>query len=136
MTAVSTNVLGDTISSLGLMIAFYYGLTGITCAWWFRKDIARGGRDLWTKGVMPLVGGLVLFFFFIYGAKQFWNPSYGNTSWRLPFSPHWRIGGVFLTGIGALLLGVVLMLVYRVVSPPFFKGETLNRDTPILVPED
>ena len=136
MTAVSTNVLGDTISSLGLMIAFYYGLTGIACAWWFRKDIARGGRDLWTKGVMPLVGGLVLFFFFIYGAKQFWSASYGNTSWLLPFSPHWRIGGVFLTGIGALLLGVVLMFVYRVVSPPFFKGETLNRDTPILVPED
>jgi amino acid transporter len=136
MTAVSTNVLGDTISSLGLMIAFYYGLTGITCAWWFRKDIARGGRDLWTKGVMPLVGGLVLFFFFIYGAKQFWSPSYGNTSWLLPFSPHWRIGGVFLTGIGALVFGAILMFVYRVISPPFFKGETLNEDTPILVPDN
>ena len=135
MTWVSTNVLGDTISSLGLMIAFYYGLTGLACGWWFRKDIARGGRDVWTKGVLPVGGGLVLFAFFFYGAKQFWDPSYGNTSWLLPFSPHWRIGGVFLTGIGALLLGLILMFVYRFVAPPFFKGETLNKDTPILVPE-
>lgn len=135
MTAVSENVLGDTISSLGLMIAFYYGLTGLACGWWFRKDIARGGRALWTKGVLPVTGGLVLFAFFFYGAKQFWSASYGNTSWRLPFSPHWQIGGVFLTGIGALVLGVILMFVYRAVSPAFFRGETLNKETPILVPE-
>jgi amino acid transporter len=135
MTAVSTNVLGDTISSLGLMIAFYYGLTGITCVWWYRKDIARGGRDLVVKGIMPFIGGTVLLIFFVYGAKQYWSKSYGNTFWTLPFPPHWQIGGVFLTGIGALVLGLVLMVIYRFVNPPFFKGETLNKDTPILVPE-
>ena len=48
---------------------------------------------------------LVLFCFFGYGMQQFWSPSYGNTSWTLPFSPHWHVGGVFLTGAGALLLG-------------------------------
>ena len=58
------------------------------------------------------------------------------TYWTLPFPPHWKIGGVFLTGIGALVVGVVLMFIYRAVNPPFFKGETLNKDTPILVPED
>jgi hypothetical protein len=42
---------------------------------------------------------------------------------------------VFLTGIGALVVGVVLMFIYRAVNPAFFKGETLNKDTPILVPE-
>jgi hypothetical protein len=42
---------------------------------------------------------------------------------------------VFLTGVGASILGVVLMIVYRFVSPAFFKGETLNKETPILVPE-
>jgi hypothetical protein len=42
---------------------------------------------------------------------------------------------VFLTGAGALLLGVVLMVIYRIVAPPFFKGETLDRETPVLVPE-
>ena len=135
MTAISQNVLNDTIDSLGLMIAFYYGLTGLACVWWFRKDIARGGRDLWVKGVLPGFGAIVLFIFFFYGAFEYWHVSYGYSSWRLPFSPHWAIGGTFLTGIGALVLGVILMLVYRAVSPAFFRGETLNRDTPVLVPE-
>jgi amino acid transporter len=135
MTEVSTNVLGDTISSLGLMIAFYYGLTGIICAWWFRHEALRSFKDFVVKLFAPLFGGVVLFLFFGYGLKQFWNPSYGNTSWTLPFSPHWHIGGVFLTGVGALLLGVILMVIYRFVSPAFFKGQTLNRETPVMVPE-
>ena len=54
----------------------------------------------------------------------------------MSFSPHWKIGGVFLTGVGALVLGVILMFIYRVVAPAFFQGETLNKETPILVPDN
>jgi amino acid transporter len=136
MTFISTNVLGDTISSLGLIISFYYGLTGIACVWWFRHELLANRRDLLVKGVLPGFGGVVLFVFFFYGAKEFWNKSYGSTYWTLPFPPHWQIGGVFLTGIGALIVGVILMFIYRFVAPPFFRGETLNKDTPILVPEN
>jgi amino acid transporter len=135
MTFISTNVLSDTISSLGLMIAFYYGLTGLACVWWFRKDLRRSRHDLLVKGILPGFGALILFFFFFYGAKEFWSASYGSTYWTMPFPPHWQIGGVFLTGIGALLTGVVLMFIYRAVNPAVFRGETLNKDTPILVPE-
>jgi amino acid transporter len=136
MTLVSTSVLGDTISSLGLMIAFYYGLTGLACVWWFRHDLRTNGRGFVVKGLLPGFGGLVLFAFFFYGAKEFWSKSYGSTYWTLPFPPHWQIGGVFLTGIGALVVGVILMFIYRFIAPPFFRGETLNKDTPILVPEN
>lgn len=34
-----------------------------------------------------------------------------------------------------LALGVPLMLACAVKLRPFFRGETLNRDTPILVPD-
>jgi amino acid transporter len=136
LTITSTNVLGDTISALGLMIAFYYGLTGFACVWWFRHDLRNGGRDLLLKGILPLLGALILTGFFIKGAYDFWNYTYGNSYWTMSFSPHWKIGGVFLTGIGALVLGVILMFIYRVVAPPFFKGETLNKETPILVPDN
>jgi hypothetical protein len=54
----------------------------------------------------------------------------------LPFSPHWRIGGVFLLDVGALVLGVVLMYIYSAFRPAYFRGEVLNRDTPTRVPED
>ena len=32
LTIVSENILFDSIAALGLMIAFYYGLTGFACA--------------------------------------------------------------------------------------------------------
>jgi amino acid transporter len=135
MTVVSTNVLGDTISSLGLLIAFYYGLTGLACVWWFRHDLGKGARHLLLKGILPGLGAAILIFFFFYGAKQFWSKAYGNTYWTLPFAPHWQIGGVFLTGIGSLVLGVILMFIYRAINPRFFKGETLNKDSELLVLE-
>jgi hypothetical protein len=132
---VSQNILGDTISALGLMIAFYYGLTGYACVWWFRRDLRKSWRDLLLKGIVPLLGAITLTFFFIKGINNFWDYTYGSTYWTLPFSPHWKIGGVFLTGIGALVVGAILMIVYRFINPPFFKGETLNKDTPVLVEE-
>jgi hypothetical protein len=40
------------------------------------------------------------------------------------------VGGVFLTGIGSLLLGLVLMIAYNVAAPDFFAGRVLRRETP------
>ena len=37
LTLVSANMLSDSIGSVGLMIAFYYGLTGFACVWFYRK---------------------------------------------------------------------------------------------------
>ena len=46
------------------------------------------------------------------------------------------VGLVFILAVGLLLLGVVLMLVWRRRSPAFFRGETLRHDTPaLIVPE-
>jgi amino acid transporter len=128
MSAISTNLLSDTISSLGLAIAFYYGLTGLACAWHFAPMAFRhGGRTLWLYFVLPLVGALMLFAFFGYGAYQYWSTDYGETYWTLPFPPHWAIGGVFLTGVGSLVLGIPLMYIYRAIRPAFFRGEVIKR---------
>jgi amino acid transporter len=120
LTLVSTNVLGDSVSAVGLMIAFYYGMTGFACVWFYRRQIAKGGRDFWMKGVLPFLGGLLLLGAFVNASYLYAQPDYGNTT-------IFGIGGVFVVGIGALLLGGVLMLAYRMVAPPFFRGETLAR---------
>ena len=120
MTLVSQNVLGDSIAAVGLMIAFYYGMTGFACVWYYRRKIAAGGRDLWMKGVLPFLGGLMLLGAFGFASYQYAQPSYGKTT-------IFGIGGVFVIGIGALVFGGVLMLVYRVVAPAFFRGQTLAR---------
>ena len=46
------------------------------------------------------------------------------------------IGGVFVIGIGAIVLGAVLMLVYSRIAPPFFRGETLRPGTADLLLDD
>ncbi len=125
MTRVSENVLADSIGSIGLMIAFYYGLTGFACVWYYRRVLTRSARDLWTKGIMPGLGGVLLLYFFVDACAVYAAPDYGSTSWTLPFAPHWHLGGVFVIGIGALLLGAILMIVYRYIAPAFFKRQTI-----------
>jgi amino acid transporter len=136
-----TSVIADAVTALGMMIAFYYGLTGFACAWYYRKTLRGSQRDLWMRGILPTVGGIILYFALVWSLHDDWldpnaNGASSYTVWHMPFSPHWSIGGTFLLGVGAFALGVVLMIIWRFASPSFFKGETLNRDTPTLVPDD
>ena len=125
LTRVSENVLADSIGSVGLMIAFYYGLTGFACVWYYRKVLTRSFHDLWIRGIVPGLGGALLLYFFVNACRVYAAADYGSTSWTVPVPPHWHLGGVFVTGIGALLVGGVLMLVYRVIRPAFFRQETI-----------
>jgi len=135
-TKISGNLLSDSISSLGLAIAFYYGLTGLACFWNYLPLVRRGRRDgntVWLKCIFPLLGALILFAFFFYACHIYWSPSYGDTQWHMPFPPHWQIGGVFLTGIGSLVVGIPLMYIQRFANPAFFRGETIPKSRGIEV---
>jgi hypothetical protein len=72
------------------------------------------------RGVLPFLGGLLLLGAFVDACYNYAQPDYGKTT-------IFGIGGVFVIGIGALLIGGVLMIVYRMVAPPFFRGQTLPR---------
>ena len=132
LTLISGNVLADSIASLGLLIAFYYGMTGFTAPVFYRHTLTKSVRHFLTRGVIPSFGGLLLLVAFLQAAHDYWlvGPNADSTtSWKMPFPPHWEIGGIFLTGIGALALGVVLMIVTWVAMPPYFRGETLPKRT-------
>ncbi|MGC0418598.1 amino acid transporter [Embleya sp. AB8] len=130
MTILSQNVLTDTIYALGLMICFYYSLTAFSCVWYFRKDLSRDFRELLVKGIMPALGGLMLGTIFIKTLIDVADPNYGAGNKVA------GVGSVFIIGVGLLVLGAVLMEIRRIVSPAFFRGEILKRDTPVLVPEE
>jgi len=120
MTFVSEDILGDSIAAVGLMIAFYYGMTGFAAVWFYRRTLTDSARDLVMRGVLPFLGGVLLLGAFVISAYNYADPEYGNTT-------IFGIGGVFVVGIGALLLGVVLMFVWQAMAPAFFRGETLPR---------
>jgi hypothetical protein len=129
-------VIADAVSALGVMIAFYYGLTGFSCAWYYRKTLGESARNLWIRGILPIIGGVMLWVALGYNLYFYWKPVNSYTTWKMTFFPHWDIGGVFLIDLFALLAGLVIMFAFAAVRPAFFKGETLNRDTPTMVPED
>ncbi|WP_353361959.1 APC family permease [Mycobacterium sp.] len=125
-TVISTNLLTALIGSVGLMIAFYYGLTGFACVWFYRKTLTGSTRDFVMRGVVPLLGGVVLLVVFIYGLLQYGKPGWltdnnGNNVTIFGF------GAVAVVGIGALVLGVIAMVLWRFAAPGFFRGLTLPR---------
>jgi amino acid transporter len=131
-----SSVIGDSVAALGAMIAFYYGLTGFTCVWYYRKTLTESARSLWLRGILPLLGGLILWFCMVWFIWYNWvTPDNSYTTWTFP-GTHRVIGGVFVLIVASFLLGVVLLAIYRFVRPDFFLGKTLNRDTPTRVPED
>lgn len=131
MTLISEDVLRDSILSLGLAIAFYYGLTGFACVWFFRRELFQSAGNFFFKGLLPFLGGLMLAYAFVQSAIDMLAP---DDSYSLLLG----VGGTFVVGIGSLLFGVVLMVVWALVpaSNPFFRGESLNRDTEVLVPDE
>ena len=128
-------VIEDSVSALGVWIAFYYGLTGLSCFWYYRSTLGESAKTLWLRGILPLVGWAMLWFAMFWAFWYYWHPNNCYTSWNVPII-HWEVGGVFLLDAGTVLLGLILMVVYARLRPAYFRGEVLNRDTPTRVPAD
>jgi amino acid transporter len=112
------NALGDLILALGLQIAFYYGLTGFASAWYFRKELGSDAKSLWLKGILPVLGGVILLAAFVRSAVSFWAVDSGS-------SHFFGIGGPFVLGIGAIVVGIPLMIIWNLVNKAYFRGGTM-----------
>jgi amino acid transporter len=131
-----SSVIGDSVTALGAMIAFYYGLTGFACVWYWRKTLTSSTRNLWMRGILPLIGAVILWFAMFWFLWYNWvTPSNSYTTWTIP-GTHRVVGGVIILDVAAIVIGVVLFFIFWAVKPDFFRGKVLNRDTPTLVPED
>lgn len=131
MSIVSQDILADSLLSMGLAIALYYTIVCFACVWYYRDTLRDSARNLWMRGIFPTLGGLMLGYAFVQSAIDMIDPEYGYTVF-------FGIGGVFVIGIGALALGLVVMGLWALNkdAKPYFRGESLNRDTPVLVPDE
>ncbi len=57
---LSENALFDSLTALSLVIAFYYALTGIACAVYYRRHLTESVRNFVLIGVGPVVGAVLL----------------------------------------------------------------------------
>jgi len=141
VTFVNNDLLTPLVDSIGLMIAFYYGLTGFACVWFYRKTLHKTFRNFVMRGLFPLLGGLMLAAAFVFGlityAEADWEvDSHGNNLVVNFFG--WVVGDDAVIGVGGILVGLVLMFIWWAIRPDFFRGQTLPRrsDDYVLAPGD
>jgi amino acid transporter len=129
------NPIGDAVTAIGLYIAFYYGLTAFSCVWYYRRTLTSSARNLWMQGILPLLGGVIMYAAGIYSLQSDWVYTTGYTYWTVP-GLNWKIGGIFIIAFLSALVGVLGFIFMRVTAPAFFRKETLTRATPTLVPDE
>ena len=48
-----------------------YGLTGLACVWYFRRQLTASAHNLWFQGILPGVGSLALIAAFVLSVALF-----------------------------------------------------------------
>jgi amino acid transporter len=115
---LSESVLADSLTAIGFPICFYYGFTGVACAWYYRHDLTESARNFLLLGVGPVLGGLILFGVGIKAAFY-----YGHTA-NVESKPILGITLPLWMGIGGMILGAIIMLVSRPYFKEFFSRKT------------
>ncbi len=126
------NPIADAVTAIGLYIAFYYGLTAFSCVWYYRATLTSSAWNLWMRGILPGLGGLIMYAAGFYSLQSDWVSTSGYTYWTVPVL-HWQIGGIFIIAALAAVAGVIGFAFMHVTAPAFFRKETLSRTTPVLV---
>jgi hypothetical protein len=99
------------------MIAFYYALTGFACAIYYRRELTKSVKSFLFIGAGPVIGGAILAYLFYKAIVEYAkvDDSYSGSS-------VFGIGIPVVLGVGLLLLGFVLMLLWRAAGhESFFK---------------
>ena len=107
--AISENFLFDSLSALALMIAFYYALSGVACIVYYRRELTKSIWNFVVIGVGPAVGALMLGYLFIEATR-----SLADTGESYSGQEIFGLAPPIAIGYGFLLLGLILMIVWRV----------------------
>jgi amino acid transporter len=113
------SVLGDSITALGFLIAFYYGITGLACVVYYRRAATKRLGSLISLALIPGAGALLLAGIFFKALTHYSQHAIGG----IPVNYAPPVAGVevpVVIGLGSLALGVVLMLVARRLHPKYF----------------
>jgi amino acid transporter len=125
LNSTSQNFLFDSLTSLSLMIAFYYAFTGIACAVYYRHELTKSVKNFLFIGVGPVIGSLILAYLFYKAIVE-----YAKVDDSYSGSQAFGVAIPVVLGVGLLLLGVVLMVVWRLGGHGDFFGRRLETVDP------
>jgi amino acid transporter len=117
LSLISEEIVADAIGALVLFIALTYTFVCLACLRTFRREITGSARDFLTRGIAPLIGAGVLGWAFVRSMLDSLDPEYGSTVIL-------GIGGIVVIWAALMILGLVIMTVWNVRAPAFFRNET------------
>jgi len=128
LSILSENALFDSLTALSLLIAFYYALTGIACALYYRRHLLESAKNLFLIGVGPVVGSVLLLWLLVESVVDMADPanSYTGQAW-------FGVGPPLVIGIVIVVVGLVLLGISRVKGSVFWEERAGVAD-PGLVP--
>lgn len=137
VSSISENAMIDTLSSLGILVAFYYSITGIACVVYYRKHVTASIKGFVLVGIGPVIGSLGLAFMLVVGIRSVSDPasSASGFAW-VGLAPPLAIAALIF------ILGITIMIVRSLRTPGFFRNRRerathaqspfpIGRDVPI-----
>lgn len=112
----SKSVLDDSIEALGLCVAFYYALTGLSCVIIYQHSLLLSARNFVLMGLLPGAGALSMVFLFVESAKSLAAKAEGAA---------FGMGVPLAIALGSLVLGGAFMAAARKALPDFFRRKAL-----------
>jgi amino acid transporter len=110
------SIFGNLILEIGVLVALYYGITGIACTWAFRKVLLTSVTRFIFAGVLPLLGGLFLFAIAYVVIAPTSLPYGGAADW-----------GTSLPIIITILIGIPLVILAQLTTrSTFFREKTVS----------
>ena len=110
------SIYDASIAAVGMAISVYYGVSGLSCIWYYRKHLFTNVRNFLLIGFLPGFGGAVLIFVF---GKTVVDALRKDTS--APGAAILGIDTTLFIGTVLLVLGVPLMMWCKAKYPAFFK---------------
>jgi amino acid transporter len=119
LTPISESIVEDSVYSVGLTIIVYYSVVAISSVVYFWRTAFRSARTALGQVILPGIGAAILVPAGVVEVYRMTDPEYGSGG------SIGGVGAVFIIGVLGLVVGVVLMALWNLRAPAFFRGETL-----------
>lgn len=124
--AKDVNLVFDAFTALGLMICFYYGLTGFACTVYYRRHVFKSAKNFLFIGLLPMLGGLSLGYVFVKSVIDLRATDSG-------FAGPWLgVGAPFVIAAVTFLLGAILLAISIPRYREYFKRKPSIVDPKVL----
>jgi amino acid transporter len=122
LTWFSDSIVEDCVYSVGIAIITYYSVVAISSVLYFWDTAFQSWRTAFGQVILPGIAALILI---PVGLIEAYHMAQPESSAGASLA---GVGIVFIIGVASLLFGVLLMILWNLKSPAFFRGETLKRE--------